>query len=62
LLSSFVASPSLKEEKLCRKFQHRLIGKEISKGVCEHPFQGLGLRQEVGEERLRWCEEGDLTR
>jgi hypothetical protein len=58
LLSNFVVSPSLKEEKLCRKFQHKLITKEISKGISEHPFQGLGLRQEVGEERLKLGEEG----
>jgi hypothetical protein len=58
LLSSFVVNPSLREEKLCRKFQYRLIEKEISKGISEHPFQGLGLRQELGEERLRWGEEG----
>jgi hypothetical protein len=58
LLSSFVAGLSLKEEKLCRKFQHKLIGKEILKGIFEHPFQGLGLRQEVGEERLKWGEKG----
>jgi hypothetical protein len=58
LLSSFVAGLSLKEEKLCRKFQNKLIGKEVSKGIFEHPFQGLGLRQEVGEERLKWGEEG----
>jgi hypothetical protein len=52
LLSSFVASPSLKEEKLCRKFQHRLIEKEISEGKFQHPFQGLGLKQEVGEVKM----------